>query len=68
LVRASFLLGTLLTESKLFHQEAVQASATVTAAFTAQLKAMDASLEKASDIVSDAAKVVDAVAQILPYI
>ncbi len=58
-------------ETKLFHQEVVQATATITAAFTAangftdQLKAMAASLEKASDIVSIAAKLVSAVAQII---
>jgi hypothetical protein len=61
-------------ETKLFHQEVVQATATMTAAFTAangftaQLKAMDATLEKASDIVSVAAKLVSVVTQILPYI
>jgi hypothetical protein len=61
-------------ETKLFHQEVVQATATITAAFTAangftdQLKAMAASLEKASDIVSIAAKLVSVVAQIIPYI
>jgi hypothetical protein len=61
-------------ETSLFHQEAVQATATMTAAFTAangftaQLKAMAATLEKASDIVSVAAKLVSVVAQILPYI
>ena len=61
-------------ETSLFHKEAVQATATVTAAFTAangytdQLKAMATTLEKASDIVSVAAKLVSVVTQILPYI
>jgi hypothetical protein len=61
-------------ETKLFHQEVVQATAAMTAAFTAatgytaQLKDMATKLEKASDIVSVAAKLVSVVTQILPYI
>jgi hypothetical protein len=61
-------------EKTLFNQQTVQANATLSGAFTSasgfteQLKTMAASLEKVSDIIGMAAKLVGAVAQILPYL
>ena len=61
-------------ETALFHQQTLQATAVVTGAFsaaagfTAQLKGLEAGLEKVSDIIGAAAKLIGAVAQILPYL
>jgi len=61
-------------ETALFHQETVQATAamadafTCASGFTAQLKQMEATLDKVSDIINAAAKLIGVVAQIIPYL
>jgi hypothetical protein len=61
-------------ETALFHQETLEATATMSSAFdsangfTAQLNGMAASLEKAADIIAVAAKVIGAVAEIVSHL
>ena len=61
-------------ETALFHQQAVNATATVSSAFTsaqgfiAELNGLTTQLEKVSAIITAAAKLVGVVAQILPYL
>jgi hypothetical protein len=59
-------------ETALFHQQAINATATVSSAFTsaqgfiAELNGLTSQLEKVSAIIASAAKLVGVVAQILP--
>jgi hypothetical protein len=61
-------------ETALFHQETVQATTAMADAFTsargftAQLKQTEAGLDKVSDIINAAAKLIGVVAQIVPYL
>lgn len=61
-------------ETILFHKQETEATDTIKAGFTAangyiaQLKDMAGKLEKVSDIISAAAKLVSTVTQIIPYL